>query len=67
MTVNGAAGVGEAATRGQIAQGFRADMVLAAARDWREIVYWYGANLVKQVWVGGAPCDSGEAPVNFIV
>jgi imidazolonepropionase len=67
MTVNGAAGVGEAATRGQIAQGFRADMVLAAARDWREIVYWYGANLVKQVWVGGAPCDSGEAPANFIV
>ncbi len=67
MTVNGAAGVGEAGTRGQIAPGFRADIVLVAARDWREIVYWYGTNLVQGVWVGGVPCHSGEGPVNFIV
>jgi len=31
ITVNGAAGVGEAESRGQIAQGFRADLTLVAA------------------------------------
>jgi len=67
MTVNGAAGVGEAGSRGQIAPGFRADLALAAVRDWRELVYWYGTNLVSRVWVGGLPCDGGEVPVNFIV
>jgi imidazolonepropionase len=67
MTVNGAAGVGEAGRRGQIAPGFRADLVLATVRDWRELVYWYGANLVSRVWVGGSPCDSGEVLVNFLV
>jgi imidazolonepropionase len=67
MTVNGAAGVGEAHTRGQIAPGFRADLALATVRDWRELVYWYGTNLVSRMWVGGLPCDGGEVPVNFIV
>lgn len=67
ITVNGAAGVGEAATRGQIAPGYRADLVLAAMRDWRELVYWYGANLVTQVWVAGVPCHPREAPVHFLV
>jgi imidazolonepropionase len=67
MTVNGAAGVGEAGTRGQIARGYRADLVLAAVRDWREVVYWYGTSLVSQVWIQGVPCHSGEALVNFIV
>jgi imidazolonepropionase len=67
MTVNGAAGVGEASTRGQIAPGFRADLALAAVHDWREIVYWYGTNLVSRVWVGGVPCPIAERPVNFIV
>jgi len=67
MTVNGAAGVGESHTRGQIAPGFRADLALATVRDWRELVYWYGTNLVSRMWVGGLPCDGGEVPVNFIV
>jgi imidazolonepropionase len=67
MTVNGAAGVGEAATRGQIAPGFRADLVVAAVRDWREVLYWFGANLVTEVFVGGAACHPREGPVNFIV
>jgi len=67
ITVNGAAAVGEAGTRGQIASGFRADLVLAAVRDWRELVYWYGANLVSQVWVGGSPCHPRRAPVDFLV
>jgi imidazolonepropionase len=66
ITVNGAAAVGEAQTRGQLAPGFRADIMLAAVRDWRELLYWYGANLVTQVWVGGSPCHSGGWHVNFL-
>lgn len=66
ITVNGAAGVGEAAGRGQIAPGFRADLVLAAVREWRELVYWYGTNLVRQVWVAGSPCHPREGPLHCI-
>ncbi|HEX9580550.1 MAG TPA: imidazolonepropionase [Gemmatimonadales bacterium] len=65
ITVNAAAALGEATTRGQIAPGFRADLVLVAARDWREVPYWYGANLVRRVWVGGAACHSPEAPLDL--
>ncbi|MEE8251928.1 MAG: imidazolonepropionase [Gemmatimonadales bacterium] len=64
ITVNGAAAVDEAHTRGQIAPGFRADLVLASVRDWRELVYWYGTNLVSRCWVKGSPCDSDNAAVN---
>jgi imidazolonepropionase len=67
MTVNGAAAVGEAHTRGQIAPNFRADLVLAQVRDWREIVYWYGTNLVSEVWVNGSPCHLQERALNFLV
>jgi imidazolonepropionase len=67
MTVNGAAAVGEAHTRGQIAPNFRADLVLAQVRDWREIVYWYGTNLVSEVWVNGLPCHLQERALNFLV
>ncbi|MCH7876482.1 MAG: imidazolonepropionase [Gemmatimonadetes bacterium] len=67
ITVNGAAAVGEAGTRGQIAPGFRADLALARLRDWRELVYWYGVNLVTEVWVAGSPCHPAEQPVNSLV
>jgi imidazolonepropionase len=67
ITANGAAAVGEAATRGQIAPGFRADLTLAALRDWRELAYWYGTSMVSQVWVGGSPCHPRQGPVNFVV
>jgi imidazolonepropionase len=67
ITANAAAAVGEAATRGQIAPGFRADLTLAALRDWRELVYWYGTSMVSQVWVGGSPCHPRQGPVNFVV
>jgi imidazolonepropionase len=53
ITVNGAAGVGEASRRGQLAPGFAADIVLASMADWRELPYWYGVNLVAAVWVSG--------------
>lgn len=67
ITVNGAAALGEAAITGQIAPGFRADLVLLAVRDWREVPYWYGANFVREVWVGGAACHLGKAPLDFAV
>jgi imidazolonepropionase len=66
ITVNAAAAVGEAATRGQIAPGFRADLTLIAARDWRELPYWYGVNLVTEVWIGGVACHPREWPVNCL-
>ena len=58
ITANGAAAIGEAATRGQIAAGYRADLTLVEVDDWRELPYWYGANFVSEVWVGGVPCHS---------
>ena len=65
ITANGAAAVGEARSRGQMAPGFRADLVLMAVRDWRELPYWYGVNLVRRVWIGGAACPPRGVPVNF--
>ncbi len=67
ITVNGAAAVGEADSRGQIAPGFRADLTLARLSDWRELVYWYGVNLVTEVWVGGVACHPRERPVDSLV
>ncbi len=66
ITVNGAAAVGEAETRGQVAPGFRADLALAAVRDWRELPYWYGTNLITQVWIEGAACHPRQWPVNCL-
>jgi imidazolonepropionase len=65
ITTNGAAAVGEATSRGQIAPGFRADLALAALADWRELTYWYGVNLIRHVWVAGVPCHPRGLPVNF--
>ena len=66
-TVNGAAAVGEAGTRGQIAPGFRADLCVAAIRDWRELPYWYGVNLVSRVWVAGSACHTPGGAVIYLV
>ncbi len=67
ITVNGAAALGLALNRGQVAPGFRADLVQVAARDWRELPYWYGTNLVQQVWVGGVGCHPGTASLPYVV
>ncbi len=64
ITVNGAAAVGEAGRRGQLAPGFAGDIVLAGISDWRELPYWYGVNLVNRVWVDGAPCHPSLKPLN---
>jgi imidazolonepropionase len=64
ITVNAAAAIGWAHRVGQIDTGFRADLVVASVRDWREIPYWYGGNLVSQVWVNGAACHPRLGSVN---
>lgn len=64
MTVNGAAAVGEEHRRGQVAPTFRADLALAMIRDWRELPYWYGVNLVARTWVGGAACPPSLKPLH---
>jgi imidazolonepropionase len=66
ITTNGAAAVGEAASRGQIAAGSRADLTLLAVEDWRELPYWYGTNLVSEVWVGGVPCHPRQRSVDSL-
>jgi imidazolonepropionase len=67
ITANGAAAVARSRDRGQMAPGFRADLTLVAIRDWRELVYWYGSNLVSGVWVAGAACHSAPGTINFLV
>ncbi|MGH7547227.1 MAG: imidazolonepropionase [Gemmatimonadales bacterium] len=54
VTVNAAAALGLARDRGQIAPGFRADLVVCDVSDWREPGYWMGANTVTAVWTGGS-------------
>jgi len=64
VTVNAAAALG-LADRGQLAPGFRADVVAFAVKDWREIGYWLGANLVSVVWTAGLACMSQQGPVSL--
>ena len=65
VTVNGAAALGMAADRGQIAPGFRADLVLCDVSDWREVAYWVGGNPVTAVWTGGSACRLLPGPVSL--
>jgi imidazolonepropionase len=67
ITVNGAAAAGVADDRGQIAPGFRGDLALLTVGEWRELPYWYGTNLVSQVWVGGVGCHPGRGPLPYLV
>ena len=65
VTVNGAAALGLAGDRGQIAPGQRADLVCCAVTDWREVAYWIGANLVTAVWTGGSACPPSPGSVSL--
>ena len=56
VTVNAAAVLGLAGDRGQLAVGFRGDVVALAVADWREAAYWLGDNRVSAVWTGGSAC-----------
>ena len=66
VTVNAAAALGLAADRGQLAPGFRADLVSCDVSDWREVAYWMGANLVTAVWTGGSACPLWPAPISLV-
>jgi imidazolonepropionase len=65
VTVNAAAALGLAADRGQLAPGFRADVVSCDVSDWREVAYWMGENLVTAVWTGGSACPLWPASVSL--
>ena len=52
-TVNAAWAVGEGAAAGTLEPGKRADWVVWNARDYREIPYWFGANLASKVFRAG--------------
>lgn len=54
-TVNGAAALGVAHDRGQLAPGFLADFAWFEVDDVREIPYWSGDHRCLGTWVGGAP------------
>jgi len=62
VTVNAAAALGLVADRGQLAPGFRADIVVGDVADWREVAYWMGGNAVTAVWTGGSLVRSGSGP-----
>ena len=53
MTLNAAASVGEAMTRGSLEPGKRADIVLLDAPRLEHLVYHWGVNLVSDVLAGG--------------
>ena len=53
MTLNGAASLGEAATRGSLERGKRGDAVLLDAPSLEHLVYHYGVNPVTDVVAGG--------------
>jgi imidazolonepropionase len=54
-TINAAYACGEGDRAGSLEPGKRADLVLWDVKDYREIPYWFGANLVRQVIRGGKP------------
>src|SRR2546425_10551022 len=65
VTVNAAAALGLAADRGQIASGFRADLVSWSVSDWREVAYWDWGQLLTAVWTGGSACPLPPGPRSF--
>lgn len=55
-TVNGAAALGLADSTGQLREGFRADIAVHAADDFRALPYWFGERLCRMAWAGGRVC-----------
>jgi imidazolonepropionase len=52
-TVNAAHVLGRAESKGRLAPGFDADIVLLGAPDWRYLAYHLGGDVVSEVIVGG--------------
>ena len=57
-TVNAAHVLGRADSIGRLATGFRADVTLLAAPDWRYLAYHLGGPVVAGVVVGGRPPEA---------
>jgi imidazolonepropionase len=57
-TVNGAAALGLAGMTGQLREGFRADIAVHAADDFRALPYWFGERLCRVSWAGGRACHT---------
>jgi imidazolonepropionase len=64
-TVNAAAVLGLGGDRGQLAPGFRADVLACEVSDWREVAFWLGANRVSAVWTAGSACPPPPAPLSL--
>jgi imidazolonepropionase len=52
ITVNPAHSLGLAGEIGSLTSGKRADVVVLATSDYRELGYFFGTNLVKDAWIG---------------
>ncbi len=58
-TVNAAHVLGRAGRLGRLAPGYRADVVLLDAPDWRYLAYHLGGDLVTDVVLAGEPVELG--------
>jgi len=58
-TVNAAHVLGRSDSRGRLAPGYSADVVLLEAPDWRYLAYHLGANLVAEVILHGERAELG--------
>lgn len=52
-TINGAYALGRGRTHGSLESGKAADAVVMDCEDYRELAYWFGANLAAVVYKGG--------------
>lgn len=57
-TINGAWALGVGDRKGSIEPGKDADLAIFDVKDYREIAYWFGSNLCKQVIANGIAVES---------